>query len=65
MNITIIKLKGGFIMKLIKYAYLRSKNMNCEKICGEEEYEAWKKLDAECGHKLKMTEYGYICYIDY
>ena len=52
-------------MKLIKYVYRWSKDMNCEKICYEEEFDAWKKLDSECGHKIKITEYGYICYIDY
>ena len=52
-------------MKIIKYIYRWSKNMNCEKICDEKEYDAWKKLDLECGHKIKMTEYGYICYINY
>lgn len=52
-------------MKIIKYIYRWSKNMNCEKICDEKEYDAWKKLDLECGHKIKMTEFGYICYINY
>ena len=52
-------------MKLIKYVYRLSKDMNCEKLCDEKEYEEWKKLDTKCGHKIKITECGYICYIDY
>lgn len=52
-------------MKLIKYIYRHSSSMNCEKLCDDEEYETWKKLDAECGHKIKLTDNGYICYIEY